>query len=297
MPSGAFGPEYPHLVLWVWSGRSRFRGADCSGEPSRLWWPSLRSIQADKSTKKLHAGRVHRGTLAPLMAAFASSKFMVETVLAAVAIGVVLLAAWYSCFLQFNHRRGRAVLRWLEQAIAPYGVLGEVTWTGVSSFEAKLHLDAGDFHQPSVRVRLAPRQLAFLWLWWRWRRRQETLTFQANLTCPPGESLEISRYRCKGPARRSSLSRRAETVSTPETQPVATFYLSTQPAWKPLVIERMGTALSMTQFTFLAVSFRTHRPHFSVTFSLSEALRERGRESAIVASVRELAAGSRTSRL
>jgi hypothetical protein len=216
---------------------------------------------------------------------------MLETVLLGLALGVVLLAAWYSSFLHFNHRRGWSVLRWLEQAVAPYGLLGDVCWVSPCRFRARLNLHRSDFHQPSLDVRLAPRHMPLLWAWWSWRRRQETLTFQANLPSPPGECLEIGRNRWSGPSRSS-----AEAPTGLHRYPVATLYLSTQPTWKPEVIEHMGGALSIEEFDFLAVSFRPRKPHFSVTFALHEALRRRGGDLAIFDSLRELASGPPTSR-
>jgi hypothetical protein len=222
--------------------------------------------------------------------------FMLWMLVLGVVIAVVLLAAWYSCFLHFNRRRGTLVLRWLEQAVAQHGLLGEVAWASPCRLQARLHLSSCDLHQPSAEVRLAPRHSPLLWALWYWRRQRETLSFQANLTCPPGESLEISRRRWTGPAR-NRRSRGAATDLSSETHPVATFYLSTQPTWKPLIVERMGSALSIAEVNFLAVSFHPAKPHFLVTLSLEEALRHRGAESPIFDSLRELAAGSSTSRM
>jgi hypothetical protein len=220
---------------------------------------------------------------------------MLETAALAIGIAVVLLAAWFSCFLHFNRRRGATVLRWLQEAVLQHGELGEVAWAGPACLHVRLHLSSCDLHQSSVEVRLAPRQVPFLWALWCCRRRRETLTFQANLTCPPTETLEMSRKRWNGPARRGR--GRALGANASLTHPIATFYLSTQPTWKPQVIERMGSALSITEFDCMAVSFRRSKPQFVVTLSLQEALRHRGAESAFFDSLRELAAGSPTSRM
>jgi hypothetical protein len=141
-------------------------------------------------------------------------------------------------------------------------------------------------------VRLAPREMPVKWVIWRLHHRQETLTFEANLTCPPHHSMEIGRTRWTGLTRRWT-----RNAGNWKTHSVASLFISTQPEWDPEISSRMTTVVSTREFEFLGVSFRSRPPHFSVTFSLQETLKNPSGELAIFDSLRELAEGSPTSRM
>jgi hypothetical protein len=215
---------------------------------------------------------------------------MLPYILIGAVAGVVTLATWYWMFARFNRRRGLRVLCWLQEAIAAHGQISGVTWLSPSDFRTRLSLSNCAFRQPFLEVRLAPLQMPVRWALWCFHGCQETLTFQANLTCPPGESLEIGRTRWCGLNRRW-----AQSSSSWPT--VATLFISTQPSWEPQHSCRINGVVATRDFDFLAVSFRTRPPHFSVTFSLQETLRHASGELAIFDSLRELAEGSPTSRM
>jgi hypothetical protein len=210
-----------------------------------------------------------------------------------ISLSVVILicAAWYCTFLRITRRRALLVLRWLEEAIVAHGQISGVEWVSRSHFRARLHLPGSAFRQPSLDARFAPREMPVKWAFWRWRRHQETLTFEANLACPPRHGMEIGRTRWTGLTRRWTRS----TGGWP-TQSVASIFISTQPEWEPEISSRMTTAVSTREFEFLEVSFRPRAPHFAVTFSLQETLKQPVGEFTIFDSVRELAEGSPTSR-
>lgn len=209
-----------------------------------------------------------------------------------VGLMVLICAAWYCAFVRFNRRRALLVLHWLEEAIVTHGEISGVEWVSRSHFRARLHLPGSAFRQPSLDARLAPREMPVKWALWRWRRRQETLTFEANLACPPRRSMEIGRTRWTGLTRRWTRS----TGDWP-TQCVASLFISTQPEWEPEISGRMSTAVHTREVEFLTVSFRPRAPHFSVTFSLQETLKQPVGEFTIFDGVRELAEGSPTSRM
>jgi hypothetical protein len=217
---------------------------------------------------------------------------MLQCVLISVSAGVLIFAAWHQWFVRFNRRRGLRVLRWLEGAVAGQGQISSVEWINASHVRARLRLSGCAFRQPSLHVRLAPRQMPLKWAMWSWRRKQETLTFEANLTCPPLHSMEMGRTRCTGLTRRWM----KNTGDWP-THTVATLLISNQPEWEPEVSGRMTSMVSMREFEFLEVSYRLRRPQFSVTFSLKETLQHSSGELAIFDCLRELAEGSPTSRM
>ena len=217
---------------------------------------------------------------------------MLQTALIGIVVAVVVFLTWYSAFLHLNRRRGLRILRWLRRAVAAHGQLDEAEWMGPSRFKGRLSLPGRDFLQPFLEVRLAPRHMPLWWALWRWRCAQETVTIHANLPSPPGQTLDV---RCN---RWTSLaSRPIREGKNWSTQTVATLYLSTQPTWEPQIAERMSGALGIREFDFLSVSFRRSEPHFSVTFSLQEAMLQPCGELSILDNLRELAEGSHTSRM
>lgn len=217
---------------------------------------------------------------------------MLQWALIGLVVGAAAFALWYPLFVRFNHRRGLCVLRWLQDAIADHGQITGVAWVAPSHFRARLSLPGAAFQQPFFDVRLAPRHVPVRWALWCCRHRQETITFEANLSCPPGECLEIGRSRWFGLNRR-----RNPDSSHCSRHTIATLYISTQPAWEPQLSGRINGVAETRDFDFLSVSFRTRPPHFSVTVSLKETLRHPSRELAILESLRELAEGSPTSRM
>jgi hypothetical protein len=217
---------------------------------------------------------------------------MVQSALIGISLAVLIVAVWHWWFLRLNRRRALRVVRWLEGAIAAHGQIGGIEWITPSQFRARLQLFGCGFRQPSLVARLAPRQMPLNWALWRWRCRQETLIFEANLTCPPHLSVEIGRTRWTGLTRRW--------MRTPGDWPTLSFsslFISTQPEWEPEISRRMTAVASARELEFLAVSFRPRPPHFSVTFSLAETLKHPGGELEIFDSLRELAESSSTSRL
>jgi len=207
---------------------------------------------------------------------------MLPYALITVSVMILIGAVWYCAFLRVTRRRALLVLRWLEEAIVTHGQISGIEWVSRSHFRARLHLPGSAFRQPSLDARFAPREMPVKWALWRWQRRQETLTFEANLACPPRHSMEIGRTRWTGLTRRW-------TRSTGD-------FISTQPEWEAEISSRMTTAVSTRELEFLGVSFRPRAPHFSVTFSLHETLKQPIGEATIFDSVRELA-GSSTSRM
>ncbi len=218
---------------------------------------------------------------------------MLQSALITASVGILgVFLAWYGLFLRYNRRRALRVLRWLEGALAARGRISRVEWISPSHFRARLQLPGDAFRQPSLDARLAPREMPARWAVWRWRRRQETLTFEADLSCPPQRSVEIGRTRWTG------LTRRWTRVSgTWPTHSLATLFISTQPEWELEIAGRMNCVVSNHKLEFLTVSFRPRSPQFSVTFSLQETLKRSSAELAIFDSLRELAEGPSTSRL
>ncbi len=217
---------------------------------------------------------------------------MLQSALISVSVGILIFVVWHRWFLHFNRRLATRVLRWLEGALAAHGQISGVEWIDSSHLRARLRLSGCAFRQPFLDVCLAPRQMPLRWAMWGWRRRQETLTFESNLTSPPRLNMEIGRTQCTGLTRRWM-----QNTGDWPTHTVATLFISSQPEWEPEISGRMTSVVSTHEFKFLEVSFRPRSPQFSVTFSLKEALQHPRGELAIFDCLRELAEGSPTSRM
>src|SRR5437588_8862710 len=111
-------------------------------------------------------------------------------------VALALLTAWYAAFSQYNRRRARQVLRWIEAAFAGHGKVAGVHWQGPGEFHARLQLSPNAwFLCASVLVRLAPRELPLRWIKSGLHGEPEVLTFEADLDVPPAHELEVHHHR------------------------------------------------------------------------------------------------------
>jgi hypothetical protein len=88
---------------------------------------------------------------------------------------LAVLAAWYFCFLRYNHKKAAAALRWVEAACSGRGKVVDAHWEGASRLQAQLRFAAHWFENAHVIVRLLPRPVPFHWLFSLYRKQRETL--------------------------------------------------------------------------------------------------------------------------
>src|SRR5436305_782965 len=100
-------------------------------------------------------------------------------------LAMLLLLAWYYGCMAASRRRAISILRQLELALAGEGHITGLRWTSDCCFTASLRLGSNVFHNASILVEMAPRQLP--WAWWRYvrSRGEERLTFFADLDGAP----------------------------------------------------------------------------------------------------------------
>ncbi len=202
--------------------------------------------------------------------------------------GVVLVLAWYSCFLRYNRRKAKQVLRWIERAFRGHAQVGGVQWTSSSRFHVQLRMVHTLFHQCSLIVQLFPRELPFGWLLNRIRRRQETLTFQADLDCPPSFNLEVHNHRWYGRTRRRFPARSQQWML----EQSGPFVLTTRTDWQRDITSMMRALVASRQCDCLTVCFRRSSPHFAVTVPLESISPQSETQGEIFDVLRELAAGA-----
>jgi hypothetical protein len=206
--------------------------------------------------------------------------------------GVVLVFSWYLWFVRYNRRKGSQVLGWIEQAFEGRGQVAGMHWLASSRFQVRLRLSPNLFRQTSVTVQLYPREMPLAWLITRLRRRQETLTFEADLDCPPSFNLEVHNHRWCGRTRKR-FPRTSEQWTLERTGP---FVITTRTDWQREITNMLNALVASRECDCVTVSFRRTSPHFSATVPLETIAPGSQSEVNIVDVMKELAAGASASR-
>ena len=217
---------------------------------------------------------------------------LVRIVIIDVLAGAILLLAWYFWFLRYNRRKAVEVLRWIERAFHGHGQVAKVQWLAASRFLVQLRLSPAVFHHAALAVRLSPRELPLRWLLSRLRKQQETLTFQADLDCPPSFNLEVHNHRWYGRTRR----RFPPQVQGWTLEQAGPFVLTTRHDWQRDITSMMGALVASRDCDCLMVCFRRTSPHFSATVPLDTIAPESAAQAEIFDVLRELAAGAASAR-
>jgi hypothetical protein len=210
-----------------------------------------------------------------------------------VASAVAILGLWYLVFLHYNHKKGAAVLHWVQTACAGKGRILESHWLGNSRMQARLHFPSKWFENARVTVRFRPRALPIQWLMSCWHKQKETLTFEADLDGSPNFHLEVIRHRwCAHNRGLSSRKRGDREWDIYEPGPVI---LTTRTHWKQDPSAELNALMSARRQDILQVHFRPESPQFSATVRL-EALSDPSTAADFVSALREIAAGASTHR-
>jgi len=206
--------------------------------------------------------------------------------------GVLLVAVWYCVFVRLNRRRSARVLAWLETSFAGHGQVAGVQWLTPSRFQVKLTLANSGFKDSSILVQLAPREMPIRWLFEYFRKTRETLTFEANLHCPPNFNLYVQNHRWCGRTRRK-LPRDPQGWNLERVGP---FIISSRNDWQREISNLMNSTMASRACDFLSISFRRTSPHFSATVALDSLTASHEQEISIFDVLRELASGASASR-
>ena len=208
-----------------------------------------------------------------------------------IAVGAVLVVLWYVWFRRQNCRKSIHVLQRIKSAFAGHAQILGVRWSGGSRFSVRLRVLSTLFQQAAVLVELHPREVPLNWLWARLRRRQETLTFEADLECPPAFNLEVHNHRWCGRTRKVPRDHRQMAV-----EHCGPFILTTRNDWQREITSMMTALVASRDCSFLTVSFRRTSPHFSATVPLDSLSPQSPYEAEIFEVLRELAACASASR-
>ncbi len=202
---------------------------------------------------------------------------------------VVIL--WYLLFTRYNRRKGTLILQWVEAACATRGRVVEMKWLSTSRLQVHLSFAAHWFENARVTIKLLPRPVPIQWILCLWRRQRETITFEADLDDTPSFHLDISRHRwltqkpkeVSNPARNWTISRPGPVILTTRTE------------WTHELTPLVNTLMTSRGHNLLTVRFRRDSPNLAATIPL-DALSDEETTASFLSVLRELAAGSSTSR-
>jgi hypothetical protein len=216
---------------------------------------------------------------------------MVEKVAIDVLAGAGLVLLWYFLLLLYNRRRSTAVLQRIKAAFAGHAQIVGVRWTGASRFHVRLKVLSPLFQHATIRVQMLPRELPLNWTWAWLKKRQETLTFEADLECPPAFNLEVHNHRWCGRTRR--FPKKTGRLAMEQCGP---FVLTTRHEWQREITTMMTALVASRDCDFLTVSFRRTSPHFLATIPIHSLAPESDCEAQMFEVLHELASCASASR-
>lgn len=97
----------------------------------------------------------------------------------------LVLLSWYFIGMQYNIRRARQALKWLEQGLPIIGEKASLNWSGVSHVQVQVNKAKEPFRTADVIVDLVPRQRPFWWFWNRDATTQDALIVRLQLRTAP----------------------------------------------------------------------------------------------------------------
>jgi hypothetical protein len=101
-----------------------------------------------------------------------------------VLVGLLLLLCWYLVGMQYNIRRGRRAIQWLEQGLPVIGQKAALNWMGVSYVQIQVPKAKEPYRSAELIIQMESRELP---LWWMWRKPspQDAIIFRAQLRMAP----------------------------------------------------------------------------------------------------------------
>ena len=216
---------------------------------------------------------------------------MMGIVAIAVPAGIVFLLAWYFLFLRYNRRQAIQVLRRLRTAFAGEAQITGVHWLTPSRLSVNLRVMGAMLQCVTLHLQLLPRQLPFHWAWSRLAKRQETMTFEADLECPPSFNLDVQNQRWCGRTRK--FPRNLQRLAVNHCGP---FVVTTRNDWQRDITGMLGALVASRDCDFLSVTYRKTSPHLSATLPLESIAVESECDAQLFEVLRELASCGEASR-
>jgi hypothetical protein len=107
-----------------------------------------------------------------------------------IAITAVALVAWFAAGTIWNVRRGRLLMRWMQDGLPVLGARTTVRWLGSNAVEMVIRDSKTPFASATLVIFLEPRDVPWMWALSRSRGRRDTLIVRGVLRRAPGAELE-----------------------------------------------------------------------------------------------------------
>jgi len=104
---------------------------------------------------------------------------------------VLIVLLWFAGGIQWNIRKGNALLRWLQGGLPLLGTRTTLRWLGSSVVELKITQPNQPFLDAEVLVVLEPRDVGLMWGWGRLHGRRDFLILRGRLPQPPRFEVEV----------------------------------------------------------------------------------------------------------
>lgn len=107
-----------------------------------------------------------------------------------IAIAAVALVAWFAAGTIWNIRRGRMLMRWMQDGLPALGQRTTVRWLGSTAVEMVIRDGKAPFASVTLVIFLEPRDIPWMWAIGRIRGRRDTLIMRGVLRRAPDIELE-----------------------------------------------------------------------------------------------------------
>ncbi len=107
-----------------------------------------------------------------------------------IAIAAVALVAWFAAGTIWNVRRGRALMRWMQDGLPMLGERTTVRWLGSTAIEMVIRDGKAPFAGVTLVIFLEPRDVPWMWALGHARGRRDTLIIRGVLRRVPELELE-----------------------------------------------------------------------------------------------------------
>ncbi len=107
-----------------------------------------------------------------------------------IAIAAVALVAWFAAGTIWNVRRGRLLMRWMQDGLPVLGARTTVRWLGSTAIEMTIRDGKAPFASLTLVIFLEARDMPWTWALGRARGRRDTLIIRGVLPRAPQFELE-----------------------------------------------------------------------------------------------------------
>lgn len=108
-----------------------------------------------------------------------------------IGIIAVTVVAWFAAGTIWNIRKGRELMRWMQDGLRLLGERTTVRWLGSSAVEMTIHDGKAPFASVTLVIFLEPRDMPWMWAIARSRGRRDTLIIRGVLRRTPITELEV----------------------------------------------------------------------------------------------------------